>query len=152
MDILFKTDSWVFSYRVAGICVENGCVLLQKPVDDTAFAFPGGHVALGETNAQTLIREFREETGLDISVGALKWVGESFFPWGKRSCHQIGLYYEVKINDSNIPATGLFRGADNLEFHWIPLTDVEKLEVYPTNAVQLLKSLDGDIQHFVYRE
>lgn len=30
MDILFKTDDWVFSYRVAGICVQDGNVLLQK--------------------------------------------------------------------------------------------------------------------------
>ena len=30
MDILWKRDDWVFSYRVAGICVQNGKVLLQK--------------------------------------------------------------------------------------------------------------------------
>ena len=70
MDILFKT--------------ENGKVLLQKPSNDTAYAFPGDHVAFGETNAQTLIREFQEEIGVDISVGDLKWVGEVFFPWGSR--------------------------------------------------------------------
>lgn len=59
MDILFKTDEYVFSYRVAGICIQNGKVLLQKPSNDTAYAFPGGHVAFGETNAQTLVREFQ---------------------------------------------------------------------------------------------
>ena len=56
MDILFKTEDRVFSYRVAGICVQNGMVLLQKPANDSAYAFPGGHVAFGETNAETLIR------------------------------------------------------------------------------------------------
>ena len=82
MDILFKTEDYVFSYRVAGICIQNGKVLLQKPTNDTAYAFPGGHVEFGETNEQTLIREFQEEIGVDISVGDLKWVGEVFFPWG----------------------------------------------------------------------
>ena len=48
MDILFRTDEYVFSYRVAGICIQNGKVLLQKPDNDTAFAFPGGHVTLGK--------------------------------------------------------------------------------------------------------
>ena len=33
-DILFCTDSYVFSYRVAGVCIQNGKVLLQKPADD----------------------------------------------------------------------------------------------------------------------
>lgn len=32
-DILFKTDDYVFSYRVAGICIQNGRVLLQKPTN-----------------------------------------------------------------------------------------------------------------------
>ena len=44
-DILFKTDDYVFSYRVAGICIQNGKVLLQGPTNDNGFAFPGGHVA-----------------------------------------------------------------------------------------------------------
>lgn len=35
-DILFKTDDYVFSYRVAGICIQNGRVLLQKPTNDKA--------------------------------------------------------------------------------------------------------------------
>ena len=68
MDILFHTDEYVFSYRVAGICIQKGKVLLQKPINDTAFAFPGGQVSLGETNAQTLEREFQEEIGVDICV------------------------------------------------------------------------------------
>lgn len=67
MDILFRTEEYVFSYRVAGICMHNGKVLLQKPTNDTAFAFPGGHVSFGETNAQTLAREFQEEIGVDFT-------------------------------------------------------------------------------------
>ena len=98
-DILFKTEGYVFSYRVAGICIKHGRVLLQKPANDDGFAFPGGHVAFGETNEETLIREFREEIGAEISVGELKWVGELFFRWGDVPCHQICLYYLVAIED-----------------------------------------------------
>lgn len=94
-DILFKTDEHVFSYRVAGILIRNGSVLLQKPVHDPGYAFPGGHVGFGETNEETLIREFREELAADITVNGLRWVGEIFFPWGGKPCHQICLYYEV---------------------------------------------------------
>ena len=77
MDILFKNEDWVFSYRVAGICVQNGKVLLQTTTgEDRSFAFPGGHVEFGETNEQTLLREFKEEIGADIRAGDLKWVAE----------------------------------------------------------------------------
>lgn len=159
-DILYKTDAWVFSYRVAGICVQNGKVLLQTTTgEDRSFAFPGGHVALGETNAETLTREFREEIGADISVGDLKWVAEIFFPWGSKPCHQICLYYLVEIQNPEIPLDGTFLGKEHLEgrnfeleFHWEPIDKVGELEVYPTNAKELLHKLDEGVQHFIYRE
>ena len=49
-DILFIKDDWIFSYRVAGIAVHGGKVLLQKTTNENFFAFPGGHVSFGETN------------------------------------------------------------------------------------------------------
>lgn len=158
-DILFKTDDAVFSYRVAGICVQDGKVLLQTTTDDPAFAFPGGHVAFGETNEQTLIREFREELGADIQVGELKWVAEVFFPWGDRPCHQICLYYMVRIVDAATPAEGIFLGKEqmegqkfDLEFHWVPLAEAKNYEIYPTQCRELLGRLSEGIQHFVYIE
>lgn len=159
-DILFKTDDWVFSCRVAGICVHDGKVLLQTTTgEDRSFAFPGGHASFGETNEETLIREFREELGAEVSVGELKWVGEVFFPWGKKPCHQICLYYMVELKTPTIPLEGCFLGTEqlegrkfDLEFHWVPLEEVEKLEVYPTNTPALLMKLSEGVQHFIYRE
>ena len=136
-DILFKTDDYIFSYRVAGICIQNGKVLLQKATNDNGYAFPGGHVALGETNDQTLKREFKEEIGADITVGALRWVAEIFFPWGDKPCHQICLYYDVAINSEGTPEDGKFIAHEHIEgrkfdieFHWIPLNEVKDISVY----------------------
>ena len=158
-DILFKTNKYVFSYRIAGICIQNGKILLQKPINDHAFAFPGGHAQLGETNKETLIREFKEEIGADISVGELKWVGEIFFPWEEKPCQQICLYYMVKIEDSITPRKGIFIGKEQfekkdfeLEFHWIEMDKVKDIKVYPTNCTQLLSRIDDGVQHFVYQE
>ena len=158
-DILFKTDDYVFSYRVAGICIQNDRILLQKPTNDNGFAFPGGHAAFGETNEETLIREFKEEIGADISVGELKWVGEIFFPWGEKPCHQICLYYTVVIEDGHTPKEGTFLAQEQLEgrnfeleFHWVPIDKISDIEIYPANAIQLLENLNDNVQHFVYRE
>ena len=158
-DILFRTDEAVFSYRVAGICAQNGKVLLQKPTNDTGFAFPGGHVAFGETNEQTLIREFREEIGAEIKVGELKWVGEIFFPWGDRLCHQICLYYIIEMDGGEIPKEGMFLGKEHLEnrnfeieFHWIPLDDIDKISLYPSNCKELMRKINAGVQHFVFKE
>lgn len=166
-DILFKTDDYIFSYRVAGICINDGKVLLQKQTNDDGHAFPGGHVALGETNEQTLKREFNEEIGADVTVGALRWVAEIFFPWEISSagakkykpCHQICLYYDVEIGSEDTPKDGKFVAHEHIdgrnfdiEFHWIPLNEVKDIAVYPTNATELLEKLDDGVQHFIYRE
>lgn len=159
-DILFKTDDSVFSFRVAGICVQNGKVLLQTTTgEDRSFVFPGGHVAFGESNAETLIREFREEIGAEITVGELKWVAEIFFPWGDKPCHQLFLYYLVTLDSPEIPQEGIFMAKEHLEgrnfdleFHWVPVEQVRELEVYPVNARELLDRLHEGVQHFIYRE
>lgn len=159
-DILFTTQDYIFSYRVAGVLVKNGKVLLQKPTNDIGYAFSGGHVSFGETNEQTLIREFKEEIGADIKVNGLKWVGEIFFPWGDKPCHQICLYYDVDLQDeTQIPLDRAFVGDEHLEgedfkieFHWIDIKNIDKYEIYPKNVVELMKQGDKGIQHFIYKE
>ena len=134
--------------------------MLQKPPDDPGYAFPGGHVTLGETNAQTLAREFREEIGAQINVNALAWVGELFFPWGTRRCHQICLYYYVTLSDeTSIPLSGSFHGMETLEsevsrmdFVWVRLEQLAEVELYPEQAKAFLKRGSRDVEYFIYRE
>ena len=56
MDILFKNDDFVFSYRVGGILMRNGKILLQRPKNDD-YAIIGGHVAAMETSMEALKRQ-----------------------------------------------------------------------------------------------
>lgn len=159
-DILFKTEDNVFSYRVAGILIKDGRVLLQRPINDTAYSFPGGHVSFGETNEETLIREFKEEISADISVDGLQWVAEIFFPWGDKPCHQICLFYRISLCDeTQIPLSGTFNAVDelensniDLEFSWIPLSEIKDIKLYPINAKEKLEQLSDKIEHFICRE
>ena len=40
----------------------------------------------------------------------------------------------------------------DLEYHWVSLEDMAKLEVYPTQTPELMKRLQDGVQHFVYNE
>jgi len=82
--------------RVLGRLVEDGKTLMVRIDPGTTtepfWALPGGGVELGETLADALRREFREETGLEVEVGALVDVGEFIrLPW-----HAVELTYEVR--------------------------------------------------------
>lgn len=158
-DILFRGDNFVFSSRVSGVLVHDGQVLVQCPPGTTEHAFIGGHVMLGETQAEALVREYMEELHAPVTPTRLLAVGEVFYPWGDRPCHQIGLYYRVELNDlSAIPLMGSFRGYDelggeriDLEYKWVALADLPHMEIYPPEVVPFLLH-EQETGHFVYRE
>lgn len=159
-DILFKTEENIFSYRVAGILIRDGKVLLQRPADDTGYSFPGGHVSFGETNKETLEREFKEELSTDINVDSLQWVAEIFFPWGDKRCHQICLFYHISLCDeTQIALSGTFNAVDeldrdkvDLELSWIPLEEIKDIELYPINAKEKLLKISNQIEYFIDKQ
>ena len=156
-DILFKTDAHVFSYRVAGLLVRDGKILLQRDkLGD--HAVPGGHVSFMETTAETLKREFMEEIHAQIGVDQLVAVQENFFMWGSKPCHQVHFYYRVHLEGDHIPPEGAFPGFDelggqriDLDFVWVPLEKLPQISVYPREILQLLEAHEG-VRHFVSNE
>lgn len=152
-DILLKTQNDIFSLRVAGICLSNGKILLHKTSNNDGYALPGGHVTFHETAEQAIIREFFEETGVDIWIGKLKWIGENFFNRGGCPCHQICFYYTIFLLDAEITKNRKFIGNEQnkpIHFEWVPLSSIDKIKLYPENIKELLKDLDNDdIKHFV---
>ena len=79
-----------------GVCVKDGKVLLCLPKDRSYSYLPGGHIEFGETGREALVREMKEETGLDATAGELLGVVESsFVQKGERHC-EINLIYEMK--------------------------------------------------------
>ena len=47
---------------------DEGCILLQRRSDSGSWALPGGAMDIGETFAQSVIREVKEETGFDVRI------------------------------------------------------------------------------------
>ena len=61
---------------MTGIVVENGRLLLLNQDTDSgrSWSLPGGKLEDGETLAGALVREMKEETGLDVEPGRLLYV------------------------------------------------------------------------------
>ena len=80
-----------------GVCVVDGKVLLCLPKDRSYSYLPGGHIEFGETGREALVREMKEETGLDATAGRLLGVVESRFVQKGEPHSEINLIYEMKI-------------------------------------------------------
>ena len=83
-------------------------ILVEQGRDDvkgeTFFRLLGGTVEFGETGAETLRRELREELGAEADVGRLIATIENLFTYEGRAAHEICLVYECRLRDERLYA------------------------------------------------
>ncbi len=63
-------QDYIFNIRITGILIEDNQILLvkQKLSERRNWSLPGGRLERGETMSQGMIREMKEETGLDVEI------------------------------------------------------------------------------------
>ena len=154
-DIIFKSDDFLFDVRAVGVLVKNGKLLVQRERNGNEYALPGGHVKLGETIAEGLIREYKEETGADIRCQRLLWTEECFWEWNNKKIHNLAYYYLIELCDEfDIPADDMFvshKDNCNVVIGWMPLEKLSDVTIYPTFLKKKIFELDGPPEHFISR-
>ena len=87
--------------RVAGILIENNKILLIQHHKNNKkyWLIPGGGNDWGETTKQALVREYKEETNLDIEVDEFLFFSETISPDKER--HVVNLFFKVHRNNKN---------------------------------------------------
>ena len=152
-DWIFKTDEYICDLRTVGVLVRDGKLLVQRDRDGQEYALPGGHVKIGETTVDGLIREYKEETGADIQVGKLLWTEECFWEWNGRAAHNFAFYYRID-DHSSIPDTGEFishKDNCNVVLGWMPIEEIHNVIIYPEFLKEAVFSPDAPVRHFVTR-
>lgn len=92
-----------FTIRVYGILMnEKKNILLSDEIIRGKFytKFPGGGLEFGESTHECLVREFREETGLTISITQHLYTTDFFQPSAFNEKDQvISIYYLIESNN-----------------------------------------------------
>ena len=82
-----------------GVCIVDGKVLLCKPKSGAYTYLPGGHIEFGEKGCEALVREIKEEMGLESEAGELLGVEECQFEQHGKPHAEINLIFKLTLLD-----------------------------------------------------
>ena len=106
-----------------GVCVQDGKILLCRAKGGATTYLPGGHVEFGETGRQALVREVKEELGVEAETGAFLGVVENAFEQRGKPHAEVNLVYELKVPAGTSPRAL----EDWIAFEWRDLAQLDDL-------------------------
>lgn len=132
-----------FRFRVSvyGLLTNADEVLVNRHPLQTRYGLPGGGVEIGETMRDALVREFREETGLEVRPARLLDVRESLFTFGGEDAHGILILYDVELIGGEIRVTG--NQLDSVDVRFMKIDELRAGKAMPY-AVSFLDHADRD--------
>lgn len=128
---------------VAVVQDKAGRVLLIHKTDNGLWALPGGGHDIGEFIADTVIREVREETGIDVEVVTVTGL---YTNPGHRMAYDDGeVRQQFSICFRARPVGGqLQTSEESKEVRWIDPADFGDLDIHPSMRLRIQHALDPD--------
>jgi 8-oxo-dGTP pyrophosphatase MutT (NUDIX family) len=133
---------------VAIVTDDDGRVLMIHKTDNNLWALPGGGHEPGESIADTVVREVKEETGYDVEVETI--TGTYTNP------HHVISYDdgEVRQQFSIAFRARLIGGQkqtsdESSEVEWLTAAQIENLDLHPSMRLRLQHALNGQQRPFV---
>ncbi len=114
---------------IGAVIIKEGKIALIKRGNEPSrgkWTIPGGLVELGESPEQAVVRETKEETGLDVDRPSLIDVVSNvdLDEKGKVKYHYVIIDYFVHVKTGTAQAS-----SDAVELRWVPFDETEKYDL-----------------------
>ena len=137
MDISFVTDEGKFNYRVCALLLDRERILAMHDERSPYYYLPGGRVRMGERAEDAVLREVREELGIEAKILRPLWFHQSFFTEDvdHLDYHELCLYFLMDISETDLLSRGdaftLREGRHVHDFEWLPFERLRDEYFYP---------------------
>ncbi|GAB3800657.1 NUDIX domain-containing protein [Micromonospora zhanjiangensis] len=127
---------------------DQGRILIQKRVDSGNWSLPGGTMEIGETLAGAVVRETREETGLDIEITGI--LGIFTDPRHVIAYDDGEVRQEFNVTFTARPVGGsLFVSPESTDVRFAAATEIAGLRMHETVRLRIRTHLDARRTPFI---
>jgi ADP-ribose pyrophosphatase YjhB (NUDIX family) len=113
-----------------------GDILLQRRTDNNLWALPGGAQDIGESVAETVVREVHEETGIEVEVAGLVGIYSNPHHVVEFSDGEVRQQFSICFHARPVGGE-LATSAESSDVRWVVPSELDQLPIHPSMRLRI---------------